>query len=325
MCLSRSKIHVVCDAGGGATTIASTKRRRQRPGEGRRDREPPSIFPVSWARVICICASMGFFIATASLFFLFNDGGSITVDGFVTSQPQNQRTATASRETSIPGPNMTATEDPPLPSSSRNPPHPSARKDFYRPSQPSDFATFHYSSNPTAFGKILRGELKTRVLAETEHLLAFEDRAPAADFHGLVIPKRHVRSVFDLRPGEPASLELVRDLHAAARALLARHSPDAYDTGDYVVCFHVPPFYSVDHLHLHVLAPASTMAWWRRDGKYRTLDRGSEVRWAVSLADVEARLVRGEPPTLYSPTSSWATMASDVLSSLCGILSCDGR
>ena len=39
------------------------------------------------------------------------------------------------------------------------------------------------------FAKILRGEIPNKTIRETEHTLAFEDIAPQAPNHVLVIPK----------------------------------------------------------------------------------------------------------------------------------------
>lgn len=39
------------------------------------------------------------------------------------------------------------------------------------------------------FAKILRGEIPNKTVLETEHSLAFEDIAPQAPIHALVIPK----------------------------------------------------------------------------------------------------------------------------------------
>ncbi|EIE75363.1 hypothetical protein RO3G_00067 [Rhizopus delemar RA 99-880] len=38
----------------------------------------------------------------------------------------------------------------------------------------------------------------TRIVAETEHLVAFRDRSPSAKVHLLVIPKEHISTVKDL-------------------------------------------------------------------------------------------------------------------------------
>jgi len=227
---------------------------------------------------------------------------------------------------------------------------------FYRPSNRSDFETFGYGSNPTVFGQILRGELKTRFLVETKHLVAFEDIRPCAPFHGLVIPKTLVPSVFELQPtthletenknsNRNTSLSLLEEMSEMAQALVRDNHPKAYENGDYLLCFHIPPFNSVDHLHLHVLAPASSMAWLYRSGKYNTGtttaapaaiptiemeqlgndDNGKvasnfSVRWCTSLNDVMTRLEEGSSPTPYQRDDSWATVLSETMSSIAAIL-----
>lgn len=54
------------------------------------------------------------------------------------------------------------------------------------------------------FCKIASGELGTPFLAETEHVVAFEDISPQAPTHVLVIPKRHVESIRDLGEDDAA-------------------------------------------------------------------------------------------------------------------------
>ena len=47
-----------------------------------------------------------------------------------------------------------------------------------------------YTYDPeNIFAKILRGEIPNRTVMETDHTLAFEDIAPQAPIHMLVIPK----------------------------------------------------------------------------------------------------------------------------------------
>ncbi|KAL7558972.1 hypothetical protein ACA910_006314 [Epithemia clementina (nom. ined.)] len=141
----------------------------------------------------------------------------------------------------------------------------------------------NFDENPTVFGEILRGESPATVLSETEQTLAFLDIHPNAPFHGLVIPKRHVPTILNLQPSDQDLLEEMRN---TAHALLQEHRPMAWKTGDYILCFHVPPYNSVDHLHLHVLAPKSKMRWRPRVFQYNT----SVVNRAVSLDAVQKRL-----------------------------------
>ncbi|QHQ36952.1 HIT domain-containing protein [Algicella marina] len=47
----------------------------------------------------------------------------------------------------------------------------------------------HSYDDQNIFAKILRGEIPNKTVTETEHTLAFEDIAPQAPTHVLVIPK----------------------------------------------------------------------------------------------------------------------------------------
>mmetsp|Transcript_11852 Transcript_11852/g.28361 ORF Transcript_11852/g.28361 Transcript_11852/m.28361 type:complete len:219 (+) Transcript_11852:94-750(+) len=149
-----------------------------------------------------------------------------------------------------------------------------------------------YSTNPSVFGQILSGQLPTRTLKESTNLLAFEDRSPAADLHGLIIPKRYIESIFSLDGHE--DIELVQEMHQMGLSLIEEYHPEALATGDYVLCFHIPPFTSIDHLHLHVLAPASSMSWWYGSVKYKCPNW-----WCVSDTSVLERLQEGKPAVPY--------------------------
>lgn len=164
-----------------------------------------------------------------------------------------------------------------------------------------------YSSNPTVFGRILRGEIPDTVILMNEpdsDVFAFEDHRPKAPFHGLVIPRRYIPSIQhvanDKDHDHTDGLELILQLQDVAHDLIARKFPEAYRQKDYVLCFHIPPFNSVDHLHLHVLAPASEMDFAFRRIKYNTF-----TRWCIGVADVIERLQAGLPPTPYKLDGSW--------------------
>jgi diadenosine tetraphosphate (Ap4A) HIT family hydrolase len=70
-----------------------------------------------------------------------------------------------------------------------------------------------------------------------------------------------------------------------ALSILQQEEGDAFEVGDYILCFHVPPFNSVDHLHLHVLAPASQMNFAYKYGKYLT-----GTPWCLGLDELIQRL-----------------------------------
>lgn len=171
----------------------------------------------------------------------------------------------------------------------------------------------YYSNNPSVFGKILRGELPARTYLESTDLLAFCDRSPKALLHALVIPKRYVKTVYSLRSRKEShdneavsenydfeeeddddDIRLIQDMRQMGIELLQQQQPAALAADDFILCFHIPPFNSVDHLHLHVLAPKSEMNWFYREIKYKC-----GARWCTSDLDVIERLEAGLPAVSY--------------------------
>jgi diadenosine tetraphosphate (Ap4A) HIT family hydrolase len=134
-------------------------------------------------------------------------------------------------------------------------------------------------------------------------LFAFEDHKPRAPLHGLVIPRRFIPSIHEVTnhnsndgndDDDTNGLQLILHMQEVAHDLVRRAFPDAYLRKDYILCFHIPPFNSVDHLHLHVLAPASQMTFAFRRIKYNT-----STRWCTDVADVIMRLQADLPSTPY--------------------------
>ena len=150
-----------------------------------------------------------------------------------------------------------------------------------RPPPGVDFAT-----NPTVFGAILRGDAPSTRYSETDGLYCFADERPRAPLHALVIPKRYVPTIRQLLSSDYNLLSEMRDM---ALDVIGRERPDALRRGDYLLCFHVPPFNSVDHLHLHVLAPASEISYWARNSKYRV-----GTMWCTGIEDAITRLKTGK-------------------------------
>ena len=90
--------------------------------------------------------------------------------------------------------------------------------------------------------------------------LAFRNVKNYAPLAGLVIPKRR-------RPQDPDGLRkvdvaLLEDMRRIALEVCQREQPEAFAANDYWLRFHRRPWHSVDHLHLHVLAPASKVSSW---------------------------------------------------------------
>ena len=141
------------------------------------------------------------------------------------------------------------------------------------------------AANPTAFGKVLRGQTsRDRILYEDDLYLAFRNVKPYARLAGLVIPKRaHPHDPDGLTPD---MLPTVQRMKAIALEIARREQPGPCQAGDLWLRFHRPPFHSVDHLHLHVLAPVSQIAAWR------TIALFAEGPRAVDVDTVLRRLCR---------------------------------
>ncbi|HVB49382.1 MAG TPA: HIT family protein [Burkholderiales bacterium] len=86
------------------------------------------------------------------------------------------------------------------------------------------------------------------ILAENAHALAVFDKFPVSPGHALVLPRRHVASLWELDPEEYAHcFALVRALHPL---LEVRLRPDGYNVG---VNQGQAAGQSVWHAHIHVI------------------------------------------------------------------------
>lgn len=104
-------------------------------------------------------------------------------------------------------------------------------------------------SDASVFTRILRGEIPSEILAETDNVFAIRDIAPKAPVHLLVIPKSEAyRDVSELAAGDPA---LLAEMVQLAGALAAEHAD-----GDYRLVFNTGAGagQTVFHVHAHVLA-----------------------------------------------------------------------
>lgn len=103
------------------------------------------------------------------------------------------------------------------------------------------------------FCKISAKEKETQIVYEDDEFVAFPDIHPAAKNHYLIIPKLHYGNPKSL---EGRHLELVQKMKEVAFKILEQENADSNDVR---IGFHWPPFNSIEHLHLHVLSPASQM------------------------------------------------------------------
>ncbi|MEX1255015.1 MAG: HIT family protein [Dehalococcoidia bacterium] len=107
------------------------------------------------------------------------------------------------------------------------------------------------------FCGIVAGEVEVSVAYEDEATLAFMDLSQFAQGHTLVVPKRHVRDIFELDDETGAAV-------MAATARVARGVDAAFSPhGVTIWQSNRAPWQEVFHLHVHVLPR------WREDGLMR--------------------------------------------------------
>jgi diadenosine tetraphosphate (Ap4A) HIT family hydrolase len=91
-------------------------------------------------------------------------------------------------------------------------------------------------------------EPKREILAQNTHAIAVFDSFPVSPGHALILPRRHVVTIWDLEPEEYSDcFTLVR--HARS-AIEARFSPDGFNVG--ANCGEAAG-QSVWHAHIHVI------------------------------------------------------------------------
>ena len=87
-----------------------------------------------------------------------------------------------------------------------------------------------------------------RVWMEEDLVLATPDMYPAADGHSLVLPRRHVQSIFELDDEEWQALWALVD--AVRLALVGRHRPDGFTIG---INDGLAAGQTIPHAHVHVI------------------------------------------------------------------------
>ncbi|EPQ54171.1 HIT-like protein [Gloeophyllum trabeum ATCC 11539] len=127
------------------------------------------------------------------------------------------------------------------------------------------------------------------VVWEDRDYIVFRDYRPSAAHHLQVIPKKHIDSVRSLRKEHIA---LVRSMGEIGHRVLDALNVPAISRR---LGFHIPPFNSVDHLHLHVQAlPYKPQA---RRLKYPVMEGGRDdikgFTWFVTLEQTVKILEKG--------------------------------
>jgi len=101
--------------------------------------------------------------------------------------------------------------------------------------------------NDCLFCRIVRGEIPTATVAETDDCLAFRDISPQSPVHVLVIPKTHYGSLNDVRDGAVVGAMAMLAQRVAKELGVAE---SGYRT---VMNTGKDGGQTVGHLHMHVL------------------------------------------------------------------------
>ena len=100
------------------------------------------------------------------------------------------------------------------------------------------------------FCKIIKGEIPSNKVYEDEEILAFKDINPAAPIHILVIPKKHIASLVDMKEGDEI---LISKIYTVINKIAQDIGIDKQGFRVIVNCGE-DGGQEVAHLHFHLLA-----------------------------------------------------------------------
>ncbi|XP_059211936.1 adenosine 5'-monophosphoramidase HINT3-like isoform X2 [Centropristis striata] len=119
----------------------------------------------------------------------------------------------------------------------------------------------------------------TEILLSDDELLCIRDVKPGATHHYLVITRTHIENCKSLQLDDVPLVERMKEM---GRSILEKNRVSNLD--DVRIGFHIPPFSSVPHLHLHAMAPASTMPFKSQ------LHYGAQSHWFITIDKVLSQL-----------------------------------
>lgn len=96
-----------------------------------------------------------------------------------------------------------------------------------------------------------------RVVLENSNYISFRPLHPVTDYHLLVVPKEHIRNIDSLKG--PADAVKIKEMVEFGKESLSKIEGGNRDDAQF--SFHVPPFNSIDHLHLHVIGQPRNMSF----------------------------------------------------------------
>ncbi|XP_069552371.1 adenosine 5'-monophosphoramidase HINT3-like [Brachyistius frenatus] len=134
-------------------------------------------------------------------------------------------------------------------------------------------------SEDCPFCQIANKQTDTEILLSDDQLVCFRDLQPGATHHYLIIPRTHIDNCKALQGGH---IPLVEQMVEMGRSVLEKKQVSNLD--DVRMGFHMPPFTSVPHLHLHALAPASQINF------KSELHYSPQSNWFITVDNVLSQL-----------------------------------
>ena len=98
------------------------------------------------------------------------------------------------------------------------------------------------------FCKIVRGDIPSRKVYEDADVLAFHDIAPQSPVHFMIVPKKHVASMYELTPEDAPVMGRIMTL--AGRLAREQGAGDGFRT---IVNTGRVGRQDVPHVHVHVI------------------------------------------------------------------------
>eukprot|EP00099_Drosophila_melanogaster_P000762 NP_001033848.1 uncharacterized protein Dmel_CG34015 [Drosophila melanogaster] len=106
------------------------------------------------------------------------------------------------------------------------------------------------------FCLISDGRIPSTVLeVENDDFVIFQDIKPASQHHYLAVTKKHYASLKDLNKSHDSLVQLMEN---ALKDLLVSKGVSVDDA---LFGFHLPPFITVKHLHMHAISPRTQMTF----------------------------------------------------------------
>jgi diadenosine tetraphosphate (Ap4A) HIT family hydrolase len=135
---------------------------------------------------------------------------------------------------------------------------------------------------PCIFCAYVSQQAVRTLIYEDELVVAFQSKSPAATQHLLVVSRAHIATVKDLTFGH---IGLLKHMELIGKKVLESPEGEVKPSRKYLYGFHVPPFNSVDHLHLHCFSLPFL------DG-LRQMKYLPKSPWFLTIADLIKKLER---------------------------------